>query len=317
MRANAVREEYREGRPVILEPIREIDREAISPDRIQEFLDYMKGQGRSISCIEGYQRALVGLYEELPESWRENPDETLEGAEFSPFLNGGKPNGQKEKWIDGTTGSWWLDWMYEQGFSSGTINTRLSAWNSFVKYLGRKEWCLGNISSEEKEIQPELSRREYLRLLSTAKQQGKERTYMLIKLMGGAGLRVQELPQLTAEAVRKGVVSFECHNGKQSRVLRLPSLLQEELKEYMNRQGIHSGPVFVSGTGRPLTRSTINASISLLSSDARVQAEKANPRCLRNMYEDVQKNIYSNISLLVDQAYEKMLEQEELSIGWK
>lgn len=306
LRTDVARRNRGEDSRDMVNPIKKNSREMISPERIQEFLEHMKERGRSDSCIEGYQRALNGLYGELPQNRQAFSDEVLEGA-----------HKRKEKWIDETTSAWWLDRMRQQDFSFKTINTRLSAWNSFMKYLGRREWCLEKISSEEPEIQPELSRREYLRLLSTAKRQKKERTYMLVKTMGGIGLRVQELPQLTAEAVKKGVVPLECHNGKQTRVLRLPPLLREELEEYMERQGIQSGPVFVSGTGKPLTRSAINASISLLSGDAQVQAEKANPRCLRNMYEDVQKNIISNISLLAERAYDKMLEQEEISIGWK
>ena len=54
----------------------------------------------------------------------------------------------------------------------------------------------------------------------------------------------------------------------------------------------------------------------LLSRDARVESEKANPRCLRHMYEDTQKNIQTNMMVLMEQLYEQMLEQEEISIRW-
>ena len=66
-------------------------------------------------------------------------------------------------------------------------------------------------------------------LLQAARTLEKERVYLLIKVLGGAGLRIQELPQLTAEAVRSGSVELRYHNDRCSRVLRLPGELREEL----------------------------------------------------------------------------------------
>ena len=51
---------------------------------------------------------------------------------------------------------------------------------------------------------PELSRREYLRLLKTARIMKRERTYFLIKTICSTGVRVQQLPQVTVEAVEAG-----------------------------------------------------------------------------------------------------------------
>ena len=50
------------------------------------------------------------------------------------------------------------------------------------------------------ELQPELTRTEYLRLLQTARALGRERVYLLVKLFGTTGLTVQELEKVTVEA---------------------------------------------------------------------------------------------------------------------
>lgn len=280
--------------------IGEQKREFLTLQRIEDFLEDSSNRGCGLSCIKSYRKVLTDLYDFMPGVRSGNP-------------TGASPEG---KWITDETGPSWSSWMRAQGLSPRTVNTKISAWNSFVKYLGHKEWAMDDFIEIEDENQPELTRAEYLRLLSTAREQGKDRTYMLIKTMGGAGLRVQELPQLTVEAVREGEVLLERHNKKQSRILRLPPVLKNELQEYSKRNGIKGGPVFVTSNGKPLPRSAIDNSISLLSRDARVESEKANPRCLRHMYEDTQKNIQTNMMVLMEQLYEQMLEQEEISIRW-
>lgn len=57
--------------------------------------------------------------------------------------------------------------------------------------------------------QPELSRAEYLHLLRTAKALDKEKAYLLVKLF------VQELPEMTAEAVREGKIVCDQDKYKQ------------------------------------------------------------------------------------------------------
>ena len=77
-----------------------------------------------------------------------------------------------------------------------------------MQYLGHREWQMGDFHRDKGNIQPELSRTEYLRLLSAAKHLGKEKAYLLIKTLGGAGMRVQELPQLTLIVILRATDGF-------------------------------------------------------------------------------------------------------------
>lgn len=45
--------------------------------------------------------------------------------------------------------------------------------------------------------------------------------------------------------------------------------------------------------------------------------EKANPRCLWKMYLSTQEGIKANLTILLEQAYDRMLEQEQLTTGWE
>ena len=153
---------------------------------------------------------------------------------------------------------------------------------------------------------PELTRGEYLRLLSTARVLEKERLYLLVKVFGSTGLSVGELPRLTAEAL----------DGRGPSPVRLPPPLAEELRGYAARQGITAGPVFRSRNGQPMRRTQVTGEIRSLCRDARVPEEKGNPRCLRRLWQKTQDAIRISVDQLVVQAFDQMMEAEQFSVGW-
>lgn len=264
--------------------------EELTPEVLESFLAYLADRGRSQVSLQEYRRTL-----------------TMICNCFS----------QENNKVTEESGGRWKQWLEEQGFSLRTVNMRISVWNSLMQYLGHRNWQVTEFSSLKEDIQPELTRAEYLRLLSTAKQLGQERVYLLVKALGGVGLRIQELSQLTAEAVCQGTVRLERQNGASTRVLHLPLILRQELLEYMDREGITKGPVFTTAKGKPVDRSNVNHSIRRLSREARVPEEKANPRCLWKMYRSTQEGIEANVAVLIEQTYERMLEQEQLVVGWE
>lgn len=263
--------------------------EIMTPELIRDFIETLRKKNRGKNSLDSYQRILLSIYDWLPE----------------------------DKTVDGTTGAKRRKWLLEEkGFSHRTVNTQMSALNSFFRYLGHREWQMDEFVRITGDVQPELSRTEYMRLLSAARQMGNEKTYLLIKTMGGAGVRIQEISQVTAEAVRQGSVRLDSHNGLRLRMMFIPKVLQKELMEYIEKEQIESGPVFLTRDRKPLSRTTINHYISAVSGEARVDPEKATPRCLWKMYQSVQDGIEENIHVLIRQAYEEMMEKEQMSIGW-
>ncbi len=86
--------------------------EKISPETIEAFLADQKEKGRKASSLQNYRRTLLELYRYLPE----------------------------DKCIREQTGSEWKVCLEKQGLQPATVNTRISIWNSFLRYLGRREW---------------------------------------------------------------------------------------------------------------------------------------------------------------------------------
>ena len=180
-----------------------------------------------------------------------------------------------------------------------------SAVNAFLDYIGHREYQLVGQIKEEKPPQPELSRAEYLHLLHTAKTLGNEKVYLLIKLFACTGFFVKELPNLTVEAVREGKVV--CYQNRVKQAVAIPST---------ERNRITSGAIFRTRSGQSIKRTYIPILMKPVCEAARIDDSRATPQSLRRLYFSTRAGIESNIALLVEQAMERQLEQEQLSVGW-
>ena len=65
-----------------------------------------------------------------------------------------------------------------------------------------------------------------------------------------------------------------------------------------------------------LGRTAVTDSMKQLCRDARVEEEKVNPRCLRQLWQTTQDGIRAQLDRLVEQAWDSLLETEQMSIGW-
>ena len=257
---------------------------SMTPKQIEDFLKALQKKGRQTSTVESYRRSLHALYQALPEK-----------KELSRRFFAG-----------------WQKSLTEQGDSVRTVNAKTAAVNSFLAYLGRRELQLQPLPLPE-DVQPELTRAEYLRLLQMAKAMKKERTYLLIKLIACTGASVQDVAYVTMEALADGQSVVFTPGGS----LYIFPTLQKELLCYAKRQGIRRGPLFLTRKGSLIDRSNITRSIKCLCKDAKVPEEKATPLCLRKLYQATYAGIRENMDILVEQAYTKLLEKEERSIGWE
>ena len=255
---------------------------AVTMDQAEQYLESCRRKGLSDSSVTSYRRKLNLLYDRLPEDKRMER-ETLRRLS---------------------------DQMLAEGYGAQTVNVFLSAANGFLAFSGHRELQYLDYHQQPVSVQPELTRTEYLRLLSAAKLLGEERRYLLIKTIVLLGLNLPELVGLTVETVERGYVTQADERRK------IPDCLREELLRYADRQGILHGCLFVTGEGKPLSRTYFTTSIQALSRDAQVDEGKCNPRCLRKLYQSTRAGIQANLAVLGEQMHERMLEQEQLTTGW-
>lgn len=255
---------------------------AVTPELVEAFLSGLMDRGRKKGTADSYRRYLIKLYGLLPE------DKCI------------YPGGLKKL----------REQLLAEGCAPSTVNSYLSAANSLLDFCGRKELQLNAALKHTKAEQPTLTREEYLRLLGTARMMGKERTYLLIKVFATTGLHLRDLPRLTVEAATEGYIRIKNAN------VRIPSCLRDEILNYCRRKNITTGPVFITRRGRPMDRTTVTAALQVMCRNGQVPEEKTNPRCLRKLYLQTQADIQANISQLVEQAHEQILEAEQKRVGW-
>ena len=121
-----------------------------------------------------------------------------------------------------------------------------------------------------------------MRLLKVAKKRKRPRLFYLLQTIASTGIRVSELKFITIEALvlRRAQVSLK---GK-TRVVILPQRLCRELYDYARDNGIKTGSVFVTRTGKPLDRSNILHEMKSLSKEAKVEEEKLFLHNLRHLF---------------------------------
>lgn len=211
------------------------------------------------------------------------------------------------------------DWQnhLKETYGRTAFNVHITAANNYFRWCGRYDLLREHAKGAEDPDtpSPNLTRIEYLKLLRAARRLDKPRTYLLVKLFVTTGLPIQCLDQVTVELAKQGHGILQ-YRGK-TYDFCCPGSLQKELLDYMSRNGIYHGPVFISYSGQPLNRVTVFRNLQELCQAAGVPEEKGNPRALRNLYKATQKKIDDRLAAMKNQMYDQLLEMEQESIGWQ
>ena len=191
--------------------------------------------------------------------------------------------------------------LLSENYAVRSINSMLASLNSLFAFLGWTDCRVKSIKLQRQIYCPEekeLTKAEYLRLVNTARQTGNERLNLVLQTICGTGIRVSELQFITVEAVRCGeaVVSLK---GK-TRTVFLVKDLQKKLLRYTAEQGIQSGCIFVTKTGKPMSRTNIWREMKKLCEDANVNPNKVFPHNLRHLFARVFYGIEKDIAKLAD-----------------
>ena len=112
------------------------------------------------------------------------------------------------------------------------------------------------------------------------------------------GIRISELQFITAEAVRTGTAVVNC-KGKQRKVL-LPQKLRKELQSYCKRNRIISGAIFITRTGKPISRTNVWGEMKRLCKAACVEAKKVFPHNFRHLFAVSFYRLEKDIAKLAD-----------------
>ena len=179
----------------------------------------------------------------------------------------------------------WKEGLIEQGYAVSSINARIAAVNGLLCCLGLGEERLKPLRQQRKlfcQQERQLSRTEYLRLVSAALRKGDRRLALVLQTICSTGIRVSELRYITVEALHSRRAAV--HNKGKLREILLPRQLCGELKRWAKALHIRSGPVFVTRNGLPLDRSNIWSQMKGLCAAAQVDPRKVFPHNLRHLF---------------------------------
>lgn len=228
----------------------------ISEELLEEFGRYLRCAEKSEGTIANYLR---------------------HGRQFSAF-SAGRPV-TRELLLS------WKESLISQNYSPATVNAMMVSINRYLKWQGLEAMALKTLKVQRRifrESRRELSHREYQALVNTARGGADPCLALIMETICGTGIRVGELRFITAEAVAREQAVIR-HKGK-VRTILLPGKLCRKLREYLQKQKILSGEVFLTEKGKSINRRQIWARMKRLCGKADVAPSKVFPHNLRHLF---------------------------------
>ena len=189
----------------------------------------------------------------------------------------------------------------QENYAVRSVNSMLASINSLFDFLGWHELKVKSIKLQQQIYCPEqkeLTKDEYTRLCRTAENKHNKRLNLILQTICGTGIRVSELQFVTVEAVKQGEATVSCK--AKTRSVFIVKELQKKLLRYAAEQNIKSGMIFVTRTGKPLSRTNIWREMKALCAEARVNPQKVFPHNLRHLFARVFYGIEKDIAKLAD-----------------
>ena len=223
---------------------------------LDRFRNHLRRQERSPGTVENYLR-----YARAFASW-------LEGRRVTKELTAA-----------------WKEGLVAQGYAPATVNAMLAAVNGLLAFLGREDCRVKLLRIQRRLFRDparELTGEEYRRLLDTARARGRERLALLMEAICATGIRVSEVKYLTVEAAKAGRTDVAL-KGK-VRTILIPGKLCRKLLKYARKNRTASGEIFLTRSGKSLSRRQIWCELKSLCSQAGVEPSKVFPHNLRHLF---------------------------------
>lgn len=189
----------------------------------------------------------------------------------------------------------------QEHYAVRSVNSMLASINSLFVFLGWHDLKVKALKLQRQVYCPaekELTKAEYTRLCKAAQRRHNERLNLILQIICGTGIRVSELQFITVEAAKCGEAVVRC-KGK-TRAVFIVRELRQKLLRYAAEQNIQSGMIFVTRTGKPISRTNIWREMKALCVEANVNPQKVFPHNLRHLFARVFYGIEKDIAKLAD-----------------
>ena len=194
----------------------------------------------------------------------------------------------------------WRSHLLERGYKPETVNSKLSAINGFFAYMN---WAIRvKFLKIQRQLfrdpAREMTRQEYDRLLTAARETGQERLALIMETLCATGIRISELRYITVEAAKDGRATIAL-KGK-IRTILMPTKLHRKLIKYAKKEKIASGAIFRTKSGKPISRRQVWYELKRLCQAAGVAPGKVFPHNFRHLFATTFYKACRDIARLAD-----------------
>ena len=186
-------------------------------------------------------------------------------------------------------------------FAVRSVNSMLASINRLFAFLGWHDLRVKSLKLQQQIFCPEereLTKAEYMRLCKTAERRHNKRLSLILQTICATGIRVSELQYITVEAAKRGKAVVNCKS--KTRTVFIVKELKQKLLRYAAEQNIKDGMIFITRTGKPISRTNIWREMKALCGEANVNPEKVFPHNLRHLFARVFYGIEKDIAKLAD-----------------
>lgn len=179
----------------------------------------------------------------------------------------------------------WKKRLIDDGSAAATVNGKLCSLSAFLKFIGRADCRVKLLRIQRRAFRDDsrdLTKKDYERLVHTAETRGNYRIALIMETICSTGIRVSETKYITVEGAKRGIIEIRL-KGK-LRTILLPKKLCRKLLKYVHEVGITRGCVFITSSGKQISRRQIWGEMKAVCEAAGVDSRKVFPHNLRHLF---------------------------------
>ena len=193
-------------------------------------------------------------------------------------------------------------------YKTQTVNLRLQGLNKYLEFIGKGQMKVKLVKIQQKNfLENIISNEDYIFMKESLKSEGKLKWYFIIWIMGATGVRVSELLQIKAEHIAQGYIDLYSKGGKTRRIY-FPTVLIEEIEQWLREKNLFSGPIFLNRSGNLLTTTGIALVLKYHAEKYGIRKESVYPHSFRHLFAKNFLERFNDLALLADLMGHKNIE---------
>lgn len=165
-----------------------------------------------------------------------------------------------------------------------TVNMRIRALNCFLKFLGIRDYKIHAVRIQQKcYLDHVISQVDYEYLVRRLGEDEQYTFYFIVRFIASTGVRVSELVAFKVMDVHQGYKDIYSKGNKMRRIY-IPSPLQKDALRWLESEGRHSGPLFLSHLGRCISISGIRAQLKTYACRYNLNPKVVYPHSFRHRF---------------------------------